>query len=266
MTRLALSVLVQDVIARGLDPISAGQAAGVEARVFSGSPPEPAGIDPMSRHLVFCSLPNATRIRRAQSRLSRGLLFPRHFLDHTVYTSLIDPETCLNPVGIYLPWVALPRLRPQIETLFGNAIFIRPASPMKPFPGFSVALHDLEEEHRLRQATDRVADDELCFIAPAWDLPDLEYRVWIVDAMPITAAAYSWTGTPDSREPVPGAVLEAAARLARRLELREQIYTADFILLEEKPRLVELNAMSTSGWYPGLDLAALFRALDRIMI
>jgi len=265
----ACHLFIQDEIRRDLDPQCAADALGLEITRFD------AGLarnpDLLARRLadgaaplVFCSLQLAGRLLQTRSPLARGIFLPRRFLEHHVYTSLLEPSDLLNPDGIYLPWKDVPRRLEMLTSLFGQTLFLRPSSPAKPFPGFAVDAGEIVEEHRLREATDRVSPEELVFVAPARPLPEIEYRVWIVDARPVAAAAYSWSEiAPDL--PVPGSVLDAAARMAARLELREQVFTADLVDLEDGARLVELNAVSTSGWYPGLDIAALLAALRAIL-
>ena len=62
-------------------------------------------------------------------------------------------------------------------------------------------------------------------------------------------------------------MLDLAQRIGERLAPWETTVVADLVLDEGGvPRLVELNGFSTSGWYDGVDPAALAMHLDRLII
>lgn len=265
---------VQSVITRGLDPAPAAGVIGARLTLFDetslvetlAAAEAAQRSNPEQRPVVFCSLPAAAHIERACPELARGVVLPRQFLRHSVYSALLPREILLNPDGIYLPWGRIPAFRETLESLFPGGVFIRPDSPMKPFTGFAVTHDRLGEEWHLMGQVARIAPEELVYLCPARRLPPREYRTWLVDARPVAAAAYSWEETSPHSAGVPGEILRAARRVGEILEMREQVYTADFVITGDGPRLVELNAMSTSGWYEGLDLRALFSALDGIFV
>ena len=93
------------------------------------------------------------------------------------------------------------------------------------------------------------------------DISDTEYRVWIVDSKPATAACYGWTDEIDDF--VPDSVMQTASIIgnSRFSDHCTHNFVADFCLLDGKPKLIELNAMATSGWYDGMDIDALTSAL-----
>jgi len=271
--------IVQDRIARDNDPRALAGAVNGKITYVQDDPRKGALAD-LEREItargekpiLFCSLQIAAWVRFNHPGLASGICLPEAFLRHSNYSSLIAPELLLNPEGLYLPWGQIPRNIEHLERRFGSRVFLRPDSSLKPFPGFDVAISELQGEWSARCQTDRVAPGEMCFIAPAREVPELEYRVWIVDAQVITSAPYSWHPRRATlalkRNPDPDrlACEEAAARLAQILEMHEQCYTADFTLIDGTPRLVELNAITTSGWYSGLDVLSVFRACDDIFI
>ena len=267
-----LTVFLQDVIARDTDLVALrcgleGLAGGASLTNFTAEEAE-AGLARLpegARPLVFSSIQIARRTVRAGAQAARGVLLPTEFLGHHVYRSLLPAEQLLSPRGIYLPWAGIPSELTLLRQAFGDELFIRPVSPLKPFTGFTVRHSDLPEEIRVQGELLRLDPSLLCFVAPAVPMPPCEHRVWIVDSQPVTAAAYAWDEAA-AGAPVPEEVLEAAARIARQLELREQHFTADFAVIEGAARLVELNAISTSGWYGGMDPLRLIEALERNLV
>jgi hypothetical protein len=267
-----LHIIVQENLTRGIDPTDAASSVGAEitlldARSMADALPDlNARVENTgARPVLFCSLQVAGMIRRSWPALARGVDLPRAFLDHSCYTGFIDPKDLLNPDGLYLPWGRIEHHAQRLVSLYGETLFIRPNSPMKPFPGFPVAVCDLTSEISSRTQTDNIYPDEMCYIAVAKDLPRTETRVWVIDGTPISAAPYSWedTGKPLN---VPEGIMDAATNIANQLAMREQTFTADFVLQKGELKLVELNALSTSGWYPGVDLLSVFRACDQVFV
>jgi hypothetical protein len=262
--------IVQDSIARGVDagPLAAKMSGRIT--MLEGDPRGRSLLDleqdivaHNEKAIVFCSIPVSGWIRRNTTALARGIDLPQDFLRYSVYTTELDPSCLLNPKGLYLPWGQIPRSLDLIEHVCGAHAFIRPDSSLKPFPGFDVPIKNLEFEHHCRSQTDRVDASEMCFIAPAQDMPDIEYRTWIVESEVCAGAAYSWLPRRLSgRTEVPGLVHAAASKIARALEMREQCFTADFTIIKGEVKLVELNALSTSGWYEGADILSVFQAAE----
>lgn len=264
-----LHVFLQDRLRRGIDPAPAVRALGAKLTVFPDRPDFDAleAEAEASRPIVFCSLQNAMRMERFHPALSRGVLLPRRFLQHSVYSSLVPAEMRLNPRGLYLPWGQIPDWAEMLEDLFTGGIFLRPDSPMKPYTGFPIEAGYLTREHDLMGRTVTIDPEEMTFLCERRHLPATEWRCWVVESEPVASAGYSWQENAAPAGPAPREVLQAAARLGEVLMMRQQIYTADFVVLPHRgPVLVELNALSTSGWYPGMDPEPLLRALDPVLL
>lgn len=262
-----LHIFLQERLTRGVTPCL---PPGVAMTVFDDEV-DLAALDAEARPVrpvVFCSLQNARRIERHCPDLARGVLLPRAFLQHSTYTSYLPQNMLLNETGIYLPWGRLRDHADMLEGIFRQGIFLRPDSPMKPFTGFCATAGRIDADIDHMNRTLRIDSEEMTFVTAKRDLPAIEWRCWIVDGQPVTAAGYSWEDSLSIPGTVPDGVFAAARRVGEILEMREQVYTADFAIMQDTGtcRLVELNALSTSGWYPGLDTAALFAALDSIML
>lgn len=233
--------------------------AELEAAVQSGA----------RRVVPFVSLEIAGRIQRDYPGLSRSLVFsPERLQFHSV--SAIMGETMLNQRHVLASWASLPDRAADLARAFGPTLFIRPNSATKSFTGFSVAADQLRAEHGALSQTEHVPADELCVIAPAQSLPPIEWRFWVVDGRPVTCAPYRWdepATTPAETETTPPEELQDFARTAAsRTEVIESALVLDVVMSDSGPRVVELNPLSTSGFYPGMDLKALLTALADIFV
>lgn len=269
-----IGVVYQPELLRGASQRERIEALGHPCFEFKATGAWRSDLDTLEREIsgqslrpvVFVSLQAAGHIRRNCPTLARGLILPKSFLTHHRYHGLISPDLLLNPLGVYLPWAQIAKVAPKLPFLAQSDIFIRPDSPLKPFTGCVLPGHDLDKALSVEAASQGIAPEELCFVAPARpDMPRYEYRCWMIEGLPVTAASYSWrSGLPAG--PVPREIIEAAIKIGESLLYHETAYTADFAIVDDGPKLVELNAISTSGWYGGLDIAALIQALDPILV
>lgn len=262
-------LLVQEEIRRGIDLDHAARKADMTLVSFSRD----ADLSALEREvagdrvLVFCSLQIAARIDRLHPGLARGVLLPRRFLHHAVYTSCVPRKMLLNPRGVYLPWGRIPDMAETLEHLFTDGVFMRPDSPLKPFTGDAAEPGELRDFHDLMSRTLPIDAEEMTYVTDRKALPKNEWRCWIVDGSVPASAGYAWADEDVPGRPAPDVVLRTAHRLAAALERREQVFIADFVVLPgEGVKLVEINALSTSGWYPGTDVETLLRALDPVMM
>ena len=222
------------------------------------------------RPLVFCSLQSAAYILKHKLPCYNGVFYNEKFLYYNVYSQYVPKSYLLNSKYIILPWNMLVDRINDIISLFGENIFIRPNSPNKPFTGFAKTGKDelLFEINALTQ-TDNVYPHELCIVAPAKEVPDIEWRFWLVDEKVSTYAPYSWNelalkNAIENNIKPPQKMIEAAGKLARGLVEHDNAIVADFIMLDDHPKVVELNAVSTSGWYQGMDYIKLCNDLTKL--
>lgn len=222
-----------------------------------------------SRRVVpFVSLQLARRLQRSFPALCCGLVFsPERLEFHRVCAVMGD--TLLNNRHFLTTWADLPNRASDLAQAFGPKLFVRPNAATKAFTGFTVAAKNLRSEHHALSQTEHTPADELCVVAPAQSLPAVEWRFWVVDGQLVTSAPYRWDdaspGTKD--ETTPSAEIEDFARVAAsRAELLDSALVLDVVRSEKGPRVVELNPLSTSGFYPGMDLEALLAALDDVLV
>ena len=276
-TDRSILFLVQDLIARDV-PVEVpaghellnfsatgdwkGRLAALDRHVAAASPLHPQGA---RRFMAFVSLDVARHIRRHCQELATGLWLPEEQLRYHAIAGAVPEEVLLNRSYILLPLGALAARTGQLRSLFGDRLFIRPDSPMKPFAGTPVATADLASEISALRQIHALQDDLLVMVDRAQDIDDREFRFWLADGEIVTQASYSLMALPPT-EP-PGAIHELAARVAGITCDWTGPVVADFALDSAGlPRLVEMNAVSTSGFYPGMDAAALFAMIDRQLL
>lgn len=235
----------------------------IEAEVASGA----------RRPVPFVSQEMAARIRRGYPSLARNLIFSPERLAFHAVAAVMGP-TMLNARHLLVSWAALAERGEDLRRAFGDVLFVRPNAAGKSFTGLSVPVAELGREHAALSQLEHVAADELCVVAPAQAIATTEWRYWVVDGRPVTRAPYRWSDV-EASEPspidavsmTPPTEVDTFARAAaRRTELIDSAVVMDVVETDLGPRVVELNPLSTSGFHPGMDLAALLVALDDVLI
>lgn len=212
---------------------------------------------------IFCSIQVANYIRRACHELKQHLSYRPEALVYNVVSQKLHPETYLNRSFIILPFGSLSARAGLIREAFGEMIFLRPNDSRKPFAGFSFPMSDMDHEMNALRQISHIQDDELCVVDRAQELPGSEFRFWIGGGRILTLAGYSHHGI--CTEVCPASIYGLAARTALLLDDEYGPVVADFVLDEEGvPRLVEFNAVSTSGFYAGMDFNDLIEGLEEI--
>jgi hypothetical protein len=198
-----------------------------------------------------------------------GAYYARDRFRCSHYMPRLPLEILGNGGGVYLPFSEVLRRREQIYRMFGvSRLFIRPDSGAKIFTGLAVEEgSDSFELQSMRQLTS-VTDDTLVLIAPAQDIGS-EYRFYIVNGEVITASRYMEAGKPSPGTDVDEHCLALAKRVAGLPWQIDLAYTCDIGLFVEygvaSPKVVELNALSTSGLYQ-CDSVSLFAAVADIAL
>lgn len=146
---------------------------------------------------------------------------------------------------------------------FGERVFVRPDSPLKPFSG-----RVLDREGITRASLDHgfyYDDDALrIVVAPAVSI-NAEWRLVVVNGAVVAGSDY----TPQGR--VGGAPISAehpaweyAIDVAARLEAPDPAYVLDICESEEGTHVLELNPFSGADLY-GCDRTAIVRAIHQLL-
>lgn len=234
-----------------LDLVAAGQGP-----MFPGTRP------PV---FIFCSLQVAGQVERCHADLARGLWLDADWMRFSSWSGGLPGDMLLNRSFILLPFGHLSQRKEQIRTMFGNRIFLRPDSGRKEFPGIVIDLDEFEREiSSMRQAW-HAQDDLLVVVDAAREIAPHEYRFWISEGEIITHAPYTPMPDEDGKlGPAPACppeISDLALRVARHMSISERPIVADLVMEGKTARLVEINAMSTSGHYDGMDPVALIEAI-----
>ena len=220
------------------------------------------------RTILFCSINCANLITRNANQfnnLRKGLILNKEFLYWNFYSSLIKNDWLLNNRYVMLPYHKIIDEKENFKKYFGERIFIRPNNPMKPFTGFDVRCDELEDELDRMSKACSIANYELCVIAPFKKLPLHEHRVWIVDSVPVTFASYSWDKEAEKIQ-TSQKIIDKAEEVAYYLKYNEDAFVIDLVEYDNEAKVVELNALSCSGFYSGMNKQKLFDSINEIII
>lgn len=273
-------VVLQEELRGATDPAPEIRALGHEVSEFSATGDWRSHLEMLEdrmaasgshRPILFVSLDAARFVRKRCPILRRGLLLDPEKLKVHRWSGYLPQELLLNRSFILLPFGSILARRAQIESLFGRRIFLRPDNSMKEFPGFCLDLEDLDREISALIQIYRPDPSLLCVIDKAHSLPIHEYRFWLADGEILSCAPYAFGPQGQHPElqapPCPENMLRTARRLADLLEVWENPVVADLVLDKKQiPRLVEINGFSTSGFYPGLKMGELLKAMDQILL
>ncbi|PZO71754.1 MAG: hypothetical protein DI629_21320 [Mesorhizobium amorphae] len=213
-----------------------------------------AGALPDRRVPVFATLPWAAMIvRHGQPGVRAGLVFRPETARRSVWSEMIrDRDALLWKDSVMLTWGAIARDPDLAIRLGGGSVFVRPDSGLKPFTGFVAASAD---ELRLEIASRPHVDAaEICHAAPVRVPEGPELRVWVSAGTAVSSASYGWSADDEDASPRWAADgVRLAETAARDLETVDEAFVLDLCLYRGDPRIVELNAYATSGWYRGAD-------------
>jgi len=216
------------------------------------------------RPLVIASIEMCERILRLHPFLARGVVADFEFCRFSTSMSAVPRRYRLNEKFLMAPFGDLPHLKEDLRSAFGDRIFIRPDDGRKSFTGFTLSLEHLDFEHSSLRQIQKVRDEELCVVSATQEFRRSEFRCWIIDGQVASAAPYSHYGS--TRANMPAAVVDLAEEIGLNVQTKECAFVADFAVLPDgSPRLVEFNALSTSGIYLGADIARIVASMDPIL-
>lgn len=187
-----------------------------------------------------------------------GAYFQPNALQCSVYTNQIPPDLLLNENSIMATFGDLRRRPTFFKNIFGSSAFIRPNSSQKIFSG--CLLNDWDKELSAMRQTTSVTDDTIVVLSAPQEILS-EHRLFVVNREVVTATQYQKNGAVDLSSTSPQSVWDVAQHMAD-LEWQPDIaYVCDVALTPNGTKIVELNAISTSGWYLA-DIPKLSQALS----
>jgi len=216
---------------------------------------------PELKPIMFCSIQVAKYVQKYIPELDVGLILTNNspepqigmnsIFDWNVYTTYIPKDYMLNPKcgGTMMTFAeAMDYFRD-----LPKQVFIRPNSGWKSFTGFSCSRNDLRQELNALLQTEHVDPSEIVVLFKEQKI-EQEYRYWIIDSQISTASSYSWNDEHKFHKPekeVDKFVKDVVVYLDN---IGKTDFVIDVAILEDGSiKVVELNAISTSGWYDAMD-------------
>jgi hypothetical protein len=177
------------------------------------------------------------------------LCYDNHNYNVSTWISYLRELGVVNSECYFLPLSLVIRLRPD-----KFPIFIKPDSGNKLFTGFvantidDILLHPDIAFYIIN------APETICMINNVYRMPDIEWRLWIVDRKIAGYSPYSWSwGRKIPLAEPPTAIMELAEKVANTEWQPDIIYTVDIADgingINNLPKIIEINAGSTSGFY-----------------
>jgi len=211
--------------------------------------------------VVFCSIQVAKYIQRHVPKLASGLIISNKspepqigmssIFDWNQYSTFIPIKHLLNPKGSGRMMTFAEAMDSGFD--LPERVFVRPNTGWKPFTGFSCSRGDLWQELNALSQTEHVDPSEIVIVFDEKNIVQ-EYRYWIVDSKISTCSSYSWDTEDICKKPEKDIdnFVESVLQYPDNIGLTE--YVIDVAILGDGSiKVVELNALSTSGWYGAID-------------
>lgn len=191
-----------------------------------------------------------------------GAYFQPNALQCSVYTNHIPAELLLNENSIMSTFGDLRRRPTFFKNIFGSSAFLRPNSSQKIFSG--CLLNNWDSELSAMSQTSSVTDETIVVLSAPQTILS-EHRMFVVNREVVTATQYQKAGAVDLSSQSPQEAWDLAKHMAN-LEWQPDIaYVCDVAITPLGAKIVELNAISTSGWYLA-DVSALAHALSNAAV
>jgi hypothetical protein len=224
--------------------------------------------------IPFVSIQIASILKwKKYEKIGNGLIFPtlysmndtRNSLYMNHWYSHIPKELLLNDY-VYFTTVGDILSGHKIWPNDWERIFIRPVSPWKPFAGFDCNKQDLEFELNSRIYIENLLKSEIVTVARYKEIDKVEWRCYYIDEKFVTGVSYSW----DTTIQLPTHVLEPIIQLTEKagdylLSIGSE-WVIDIGSYQNEYKIIEVNAVSTSGWYKNLDTKPLLQSVDKLFV
>lgn len=171
------------------------------------------------------------------------------------YYPKIPQKLLLNYPYAITTWAELKRSKEHFKKMFFNtALFVRPNSGNKVFPGQSIYHDQWDQTIKLIEDTSSVNDETFILVSNPKNIKSDEYRFVIVDKKVITGSKYNWAK--ECSLVYPENARELAQTIADQDWQLDSAYTCDIAITPVGPKVIELNSFSMAGLY----------ASDRVLI
>ncbi|MEG0869617.1 MAG: ATP-grasp domain-containing protein [Hafnia sp.] len=170
-----------------------------------------------------------------------------------------------NQDYVMVPFGELVRRRQQFYDMFNtNCLFIRPDSGFKTFTGLPLHEEDFDHEVNTLRQLRNITDDVMILVSSGKRIEG-EYRFFVVGGEVITGSRYKLNDQLAIDSVIDGRCLEVAQAIAKGPWQVDLAYACDVGIVNGQPKVIELNAFSTSGLYAA-DIPKLFGAVSDIAL
>ncbi len=200
-------------------------------------------------------------------KMQQGIVMDKGKLTWSNYATLLPSSLLLNPFGILFPWGFLldDRAIQTMKSAYGEeGVFLRPNSPLKPFTGFATPWENYEFNIQTYRQLEAIDPGEMAIAFPRKEIDQVEWRFWVVAGNIATYSPYSWEELPQGQLSVPDGMISDVTEVIRYLEGYEDSLVIDMVKTGGGNKVVELNGLTTSGFYDGMDVGALLDSLPQM--
>ncbi len=154
---------------------------------------------------------------------------------------------------------------PVLENLIkdGNRLFVRPDSPLKPFPGGIYSRKELADLQGFMRGHYLDTSEILVVIAPENEI-EAEWRVIIAQGQVLSASQYKESGKPCYQQGMPDEVRRLAKEVAGCSWQPDPIWVLDLCWSKGSAYIMEINFLSCSALYK-CDLTLIVKEASRIV-
>lgn len=162
-----------------------------------------------------------------------------------VYYSYIPNKWLLNDDYVCVPFY---KIKEAVELCEWHDVFIRPLSGHKTFTGFVATLENIEFELKSTMSLTSCYPETMCLISSAKNIY-AEYRFLIGNKEIIDGSEYRWDNKLDIRHDYDMECYDLAKKMANHSWQPDTVYVCDVAQTGVGPKIIELNAFSSSGLY-----------------
>lgn len=163
------------------------------------------------------------------------------------YLSTLNKSEYINEDGFFVPYGVLRNNRERYISYIGSRVFVRPNTGIKLFTGCLLDLTDINEIDTLEK-TSGIVDNTLVWVSTPKSI-EAEYRFVVVDGQVITGSMYHKNDQINISSYVDPRALKLAEKVALGFDDNHNTCVCDIAIVDGEAKIVELNAVNTSGWY-----------------
>ncbi len=145
-----------------------------------------------------------------------------------------------------------------------NKVFIRPNCGFKTFTGLPIHIDDFDYEINTLEKLTSVSNDTLILVSSCKKISS-EYRFFIVNREVIAGSQYKLNEELYVSKKYPKEAYDIAVEMAKNIWQPDIAYVCDVGIINDEPKIIELNSFSCSGFY-ACNIDDIINAVDKAAI